>query len=222
MSVDTTPEARPLPEPAGDASSGGWRHRRWLRRTVLALVLAIALAAVAGLIWAQHYQPLALGSGQTGVTSDDVRVVDDTNALGAQYTIVRPTGGDVATAHVTIWVDPDAPYGVTVEDVGIPGMLVGDPTHSGFLDSLAVTMRGASSGGEQPLVPFASVTLSPGESLDLELAMTFAACNRPAPGRTSSLTAVPLTYRALGMTHHIEMPLGYALAIRGVDPCGVG
>lgn len=221
MSVEATPEARPVPEAGVDASPEGWRRRRWLRRTVLTLVLALALAVAGGLVWTQHYQPLEVGGGPIDVVSNDVRVVDESNVLGAQYTVVRPTGGDTATARTMIYVGLDAPFGVTIEDVGIPDWLVGDPTHAGFLDSVDVEMRRMPPLGEQPLVPFTPVTLGPGDSLELHLSMTFATCNRPSPGSMTWRTSVPLTYSALGMTHHIEMPLGYALALRGIAPCGV-
>ena len=151
------PETVDVPDPARP------RRRVLLWAVIVTIVLAAGLGAA--IIWAAHYQPMTSGF-RSGATSDEVTVVHKGNALGDEYRLVEPAPGAAAVAFFGLAL-PDAPFAVTVENVGPPFPLTGDRWTIGLLDEADVWIRANGETGRYER--FSPRTLSPGNFWDLQL-----------------------------------------------------
>ena len=190
-------------------------RRRW-PWVILGLALVTAGAVALGAwVWTGHYQPLA-GRGYISVQSQDVETQWKDNAFGTEVILLKPKGGETASAQFQLW--NEGKYAVTVQSLGLDSWVGSDDT-VGSLDETTTRVRV----DERFLKtdPYTPRQLAAGDYMTITLTMTFADCPKLSDGSTGT-EFVPVTYSAFGRTHTVDVPLGYALTVKNPPQCSSG
>jgi hypothetical protein len=151
-------------------------RRGWWLRLAAALVVVVLAAGVALVLWADHYQPLAIGGGSYGAGSQLTASMDDStdfdfqgtptlaNALGTEFQ-VPAASGDTVELLFTISNNQSQP--VQIRSFG-PQLGPGGNITVGRFESPSVD------GGPALFQPFAPFTLGGHASRSVVVALTFA------------------------------------------------
>jgi hypothetical protein len=198
--------------PASDALT---RRPRWGWWGIAGLVGAL----LAGMWWVLVYQPMltsdgGFGAGRKVGLGYDATTVD--NVSGTEFRVSPPVPGD--EIGLAFPLHNDGPLGITIVGIGNPFNpegVVGAPID--WTSPGEATRTADLTGRETPLAPFA---LSGGGYTQVRLAFDVHDCATGswAPGSGTTVDTVPITYRVLGLTRTVSVPLGYALTID--TPCG--
>jgi len=193
----------PLTEPPAPPS-GSRRH--WVRGTVIALLVVLAVSAVAGGTWIARYQPLgADGNGFTSFPpSSDVKWTSQpvgwTGApTGATiYSAVVPKGTTFTYGFV---IANNGPVAVTIVAIGEPFENDQHMAVRRMPVAYRPNMQGArdTTSGWLPFKPF---TLQPGTDAGIRMQATAGTCIPVASSLSFGVESI--TYRVFGFTRHLD------------------